>query len=167
MFTFQKYLYHAQNYFPSVNFFFQSLRITKKAEDLQNCLSWFCAHFSFSISRYFPNDDVTVTGGSVCQPGGQWRGTQAGPNTRGHKSWLSQWPAEPLRQDNFTTLHGGSLASLQLVALIREWLPYYIWLQTRRKVNWWTPPLFHLFHLSPLFFPDLLLALRVDTQFHF
>lgn len=83
--------------FPSVNFFFQSLRITEKAEDLQNCLSWFCAHFSFSISRYFPNDDVT--GSSVCQPGGQWRGTQAGPNTHGHKSWLSQWPAEPLRQD--------------------------------------------------------------------
>lgn len=63
--------YHAQNHFPSVNSFFQSLRIREKAEDLQNCLSWFCAHFSFSISRYFPNDDVTVIGGSVCQSGGQ------------------------------------------------------------------------------------------------
>ena len=35
--------------------------------------------------------------------------------------------------------------------------------QTRCKVTQWTPPLFLLVPLSPLFFPALLLALRVDT----
>lgn len=57
------------DYFPSMEFFLQSLKVTEKAETMQVSLSLLGAYFSFSISRSFLNNDPKLD----CQLSGEQR----------------------------------------------------------------------------------------------